>query len=73
MGEAHRHEERRLPPACQGCGGRLGVYEPIVVDEEPAPTSWLRLSAAQRNNGLRAWHPRCFEGWGTPLPDQTGS
>ena len=71
MGDKRHQEQRKLPPACEVCGGRLGVYEPIVVDEEPTPTSWLRLSQARRSNGLRAWHPGCFEGW-RPVPDQAG-
>ncbi len=70
IGELHPHPEPRLPPDCEGCGERLGVYEPIVIPDEHRPTSWLRLRPEQKHNGLRAWHPRCFPvAWSEPLSE----
>jgi hypothetical protein len=58
------------PPLCDGCGRRIGVYEPVwhvapAIGAER--TSWLRLASAvaQPPHGA-LWHADCAEDAGVP-------
>lgn len=48
------------PPDCAHCGGRIGMWEPVVTRPEPQAdaTSWLKLC----HEGLQPqalWHLTC--------------
>jgi hypothetical protein len=48
---------------CTHCGERIGVYEPIRVEQADGSvgsSSYLNLTGAQLHGRPRLWHPWCF-------------
>lgn len=55
--------EQNSPLTCAHCGERIGVYEPVRVEQDDGTvgsSSYLNLTCADRQAQRRLWHLSCF-------------
>jgi hypothetical protein len=54
--------DTKPPPRCAGCGDRIGVYEPLWIEDADGalvPASLLNLDDGQRARAIALWHLGC--------------
>jgi hypothetical protein len=54
-------QEWPYPPDCSHCGGRIGMWEPVLTEPNPQTeaTTWLRL-CEQGAQVEDLWHESCM-------------